>query len=240
MMRTRAVASLGRSVFVFGALTGLVLGTGCSSTPEFEKSDAATAGRDRADEWRGQGLHATAARQYEESARLAGDDGDPAFQARCLFDAADAWLLDGRASVAEIDVQKAERVIPSLPVDGSKRRALEFRLAAAKGDIALVCKRNDEARAHYEEAMSRALGTDRDLVAMRLSLLAESIGDTRRAKWYHNQIADRGNPRLVELRSMLLPASSAASASSPAAARGSLESGYSVALPPSATSSGTS
>jgi len=62
MMRTRAVASLGRSVFVFGALTGLVLGTGCSSTPEFEKSDAATAGRDRADEWRGQGLHATAAR----------------------------------------------------------------------------------------------------------------------------------------------------------------------------------
>jgi len=215
MMRTRAVASLGRGVFVVGALAGLTLVAGCSSTPEFEKVDAATSGRDRADEWRGQGLHATAARQYEESARLAGDDGDAAFQARCLLDAAEAWLLDGRAGVAEVDVQKAERVIPSLPVDGSKRRALEFRLAAAKGDLALVGNRKNEARTHYEEAMTRALGTDRDLVAMRLSLLAESLGDTRRAKWYHNQIADRDNPRVVELRSMLLPASAAASAPTP-------------------------
>lgn len=209
----RAVASRVRGIFVFAAAAALSLGVGCNSTnPDFEKSDAATAGHERADQWRGQGLHATAARQYEESARIAGDDGDLAFQARCLFDAADAWMLDGRVGVAEIDVQKAERVIPGLPVDGSKRRALEFRLSTAKGDLALLGRRTDEARTHYEEAMTRALGSDRDLVAMRLSVLAESIGDARRAKWYQNQIADRANPRLTELRTMLLPASAPASA----------------------------
>jgi tetratricopeptide (TPR) repeat protein len=201
----RAVASRVRSFFRVLAIPAFAAIAACASAPpEFEASDAATSGRSRADEWRNQGLYPTAARQYEEASRLAGDEGDLSFQIRCLFDASETWLLAGRPSVAEIDVQQAERVIPHLPVDGSKRRLADYRLAAAKGDLALLGNRFNEARAFYEEALAHALGPDRDIAAMRLSLLAEKMGDAKRARWYSGQVADRANPRLAELRKMLI------------------------------------
>src|SRR5262245_4307545 len=177
----------------------------CASTPpEIAATDAANAGRTRADGFRGQGLNPAAARQYEEAAKLAAADGDLSFQIHCLFDAAEAWMLAGRPSVAEIDVQQAERLMPRLPVDGSKRRIADYRLASAKGDLALAANRFDDARNYYEEALARALGAERAVAATRLSLLAERIGDTRRSRWYAGQVADRSNPHLAELRRMLL------------------------------------
>jgi tetratricopeptide (TPR) repeat protein len=197
-----------RSFFRVLLAPALACVAACASTnAEFEASDAATSGHGRADEWRSQGLHPTAARQYEEAARLAGDDGDVSFAIRCYFDAAETWMLAGRPSVAEIDVQQAEKLIQHLPVDGSKRRVADYRLASAKGDLALVANRFDEARKDYEDALAHALGPERDLAATRLSLLAERMGDAKRSHWYAGQVADHANPRVAELRKMLMDGS---------------------------------
>jgi len=204
----RPFASRVRTIFTVRhvlAIPALVCAAACATTPaEIEAGDAANSGRARGDEFRSQGLEPAAARQYEEAARLAGDEGDVSFEIRCLFDAAETWMLAGRPSVAEIDVQQAEKLIQRLPVDGSKRRVADYRLASAKGDLALVANRFTDARNFYEEALARALGPERDAAAMRLSLLAERMGDSRRSRWYAGQVADRGNPHLAELRRMLL------------------------------------
>lgn len=204
----RPFASRGRTIFRVRhvlAIASLVGVAACASNPaDVTATDAANTGRLRAEEFRSQGLHPAAARQYEEAARLAGEEGDISFQIRCLFDGAESWMLAGRPSCAEIDVQQAEREIPRLPVDGSKRRVADYRLASSKGDLALVANRFDDARRFYEDALARALGPERDAAATRLSLLAERMGDTRRSRWYAGQVADRSDPHLGELRRMLI------------------------------------
>src|SRR5688572_17376653 len=136
-MARRCVSSRAffRVAVAFVAAPLLVLGlTGCSGTgaadTEFD-SDATAQGQERAEQWRSQGFAALAARQLEESAVQAGNLGDRSREIECLLDAAECWLLDGRPSVALVDVEKAQRVAPRLPPASSRERAAKFRIACA-------------------------------------------------------------------------------------------------------------
>ncbi len=181
-----------------------LLGGGCATTDGVEP-DAAAQGVARAERWRSEGFSSLAARQFEESARLAAEQEDSSLEVTCLVDAAECWLLDRRPDVAEVALTRAKRPLSALPPASSRVRVAELRLFSASGDVAAVSGRTAEARQRYDAAMERAIGRERDLVAMRLALLAERSGDVRRARELVAGLANPADPQLAELRRMLLP-----------------------------------
>jgi hypothetical protein len=192
-----------RAFFRVTALAAVGALAACATEPDWSQPDPTAQGQERASRWRSDGFPALAARQLEESARLAGDEHDVATEVHCLFEAAECWLLDGRPSVAEVDVDRAARAIPELPAGSSKLRAASFRLECARGDLAAVDGRLPEARTHYEQALDDAIHGERDLATMRLAILAEKQHDAKRARTLVNGLGDPSDPRLPELRKML-------------------------------------
>lgn len=200
------------------AVLALALAGCVGGGSDWSPSEPAAAGVERAEKWREQGLSAVAAHQFEESARLYAEQDDTAQEIESLFCAAECWLLDGRPSVAEVDVDNGGRRIAALPIASSKQRFARLRHACLEGDLEFVRGSSARARTHYEDALGDALGRERDAVAMRLSLLAEKCGDKARARSLANGLIDPNAPRIVELRRMLLPSRGTASAPSGTAA----------------------
>jgi hypothetical protein len=179
------------------------LAGGCAGNSGGDGADATVASLTaKAEQSRAQGRASLAARQYEQVAAVAMEAGDTATQVDALFDAAECWLLDGKASVASVDVDKAAKLVPRLQQTSSRERFAQMRLHCLKGDVAFG---SDPAtsRRNYDAALQRAVGRERDAVLYRQSLLAEQQGDAQRAK----KLADStGHPRSQlydELREML-------------------------------------
>lgn len=197
---------------------GAVASIGCTSGSN-ARDPAETAGiyADRADDARQQGRASLAARQYEQAALAASEADDPTAQIDHLLDAAECWLLDGKPSVAAVNVERAERVQSRLPPSSSRERHARMRLATLQGDLAFVAGDRRGARRSWDEALSRALGRDRDPLVLRQSLLAEREGDTTRARNWSRQATDPRSPLLAELRRMLsVPVTAAPTARAPA------------------------
>ncbi len=204
VFRFRGAAWLAAALLQLGSAPLLLSGSGCaSSSQEFAADEAATRSGVTADEFRDRGFTALAARQYENASLLASDQDDRRSAITYLLDAAECWLLDGAASVAEVDVEKAAALATRLTMSSSHARTVAMRLDCLRGDLALVDGRPRAARESYEGALERSLGRERDLVVMRLSLLAEREGDRKRAKSWFGQLSNPSAPRVVELRKML-------------------------------------
>jgi hypothetical protein len=156
----------------------------------------------KAEQSRAQGRASLAARQYEQVATAAMEAGDTATQVDALLDAAECWLLDGKASVASVDVDKAAKLVPRLQQTSSRERFAQMRLHCLKGDVAFGSDLST-ARKNYDAALARAVGRERDAVLYRQALLAEQQGDPTRAKKLADSTGHPRSPLYEELRDML-------------------------------------
>jgi hypothetical protein len=161
-----------------------------------------------------------AARLYEQAALAALEADETPTQIALLFDAAECWLEDGKPPLAALNGEKASRLIERLPPASTNERVARMRLACLHGDLAFR-DRPSEARRHYDAALKKALGRERDAVLFRQSLLAEQRGDAAGAKRLAWSAADPKSPLLGELRRMLGvrgPVAAKSSAPAPVAA----------------------
>ena len=199
----RAPRTLFRVAVVLLFVPFAAFASGCAGTSggdAAEETVAVLAGK--AEQSRAQGRASLAARQYEQVALAAMDAGDTATQVDALFDAAECWLLDGKANIASVDVDKAAKLVPRLQQTSSRERFAQMRLHCLKGDVAFA----DEpavARRNYDAALQRAVGRERDAVLYRQSLLAEQQGDPQRAKKLADSTGHPRSPLYDELRRML-------------------------------------
>jgi tetratricopeptide (TPR) repeat protein len=191
-----------RTFFRAASCVVVLVAAGCASGPD-AGGEFAVHSQERAEQSRAHGLASLAARQYEEAARLYAEQGDLASQVDSLLDASECWLQEGMSAVAATDVERAERLVAGLAPSSSRRRAAELRVDTAKGDLDFVEGRLTEARRAYEETLRRAVGRERDPLEIRLSLLAEQTGDSRRAASIAATVTDRNDPRFAELRRVL-------------------------------------
>ncbi len=187
-------------LFSFG---GGLLGGCAGSSGGRDPAEAAGVYADRADDARQQGRASLAARQYEQAALAASEADDPTAQIDHLLDAAECWLLDGKPSVAAVDVDRSEKVIGRLPPSSSRQRHAQMRFSTLQGDLAFIAGDRRNARRLYDEALGRALGRERDPIVIRQSLLAENERDLARARNWSRQASDPRSPLFTELRRML-------------------------------------
>ncbi len=206
------------AVLAFALLASL---SACaSSSPECDPITSLSA---KAEAARESGRAGFAARLYEQAALAALDADETTTQIALLFDAAECWLLDGKAPLAALNGEKANRLIERLPPASTNERVARLRHTCLQGDLAFH-DRPTEARRHYDAALKKAHGRERDSVLFRQSLLAEQQGDAAGAKRLAWSAGDPKSPLYGELRRMLdvrAPAATKSAATAPVVAKSS-------------------
>ncbi|MBM4013539.1 MAG: N-acetylmuramoyl-L-alanine amidase [Planctomycetes bacterium] len=188
-----------RPVALF-ALALLASLSACASSSS--GSDPITSLSAKAESAREGGRAGPAARLYEQAALAALEADETPTQIALLFDAAECWLLDGKPPLAALNGEKASRLIERLPPASTNERVARMRHACLQGDLAFE-DRPAEARRHYDAALKKARGRERDAVLFRQSLLAERLGDAAGAKRLAWSAGDPKSPLYHELRRML-------------------------------------
>lgn len=188
--RRRQQSVLGWGLLVLGACT----------TPDPTASNMSAARTRDASSMRREGRLVEAAQSYQQAARLAHREEEFELEAECQLLAAECWLQSGSQSLARFAYADAQASLENLSHLLVARRNGLFRVFTGLGDLELLARRLDNARAQYEIALKHSELDQRDFVLYRLSLVAEAGGSPSQAESYRVQMRSPRSSSWQDLR----------------------------------------